>query len=235
VTAAAIFLFPMFGNTRYAWGTSSDVIVNDQGGALANALLVNIPQLALSFCYLLLNSICTSLASAYEWNNMARTRKSLRVTNPQGQQRSTYFLQLPYKWAAPLVLVSGTLHWLLSQSFFLVRLDTLDRDGLIYEMYSRSACGFSQLSMIVFWCVFLVPLVGISVVATRRMQQKLPVAASCSLAISAACHPPDEDVDGHLAKLRWGVVPKQTAEGFDHCCLTALQVIKKPVVGRKYR
>jgi hypothetical protein len=57
----------------------------------------NVPQLALSLCYLALNSICTSLASAYKWNNMARTRKSLRVTDPQGQQRSTYFLQLPYK------------------------------------------------------------------------------------------------------------------------------------------
>jgi hypothetical protein len=235
VTAAATIFFPLIRDMGYAWGTSSDIIVNDHGGDLTNAWLVNAPQLALSFCYLALNSICTSLASAYEWNNVARTRKSLRVTNPQGQQRSTYFLQLPYKWAAPLIVVSGTLHWLLSQSFFLVRLDMLNRDGVIEEARSSSACGFAQLSVIAFWCVFLVLLVGISVVATRRMQQKLPVAASCSLAISAACHPPDGDVDGHLAKLRWGVVPKQTAEGFDHCCLTTLQMIKKPVVGREYR
>jgi hypothetical protein len=219
----------------YAWGTSSDVIVNDQGGILTNAWLVNTPQLALSFCYLALNSICTSLASAYERNNIARTRKSLRVTDPQGQQRSTYFLQLPYKWVAPLIVVSGTLHWLLSQSFFLVRLNMLNRDGFIEKASSSSACGFAQLSIMAFWGVFLVLLVGISVAATRRMQQKLPVAASCSLAISAACHPPTGDVDGHLGKLRWGVVSKQTAEGFDHCCLTPLQVIKKPVVGREYR
>jgi hypothetical protein len=219
----------------YAWGTSSNVIFNDQGQTLTNAWVVNAPQLVLSLCYLALNSICTSLASAYEWNNMARTRKSLRVTDPQGQQRSTYFLQLPYKWAAPLIVISGTLHWLLSQSFFLVRPDMLNRDGFIEKERSSSACGFAQLSMIAFWSVLLVLLVGISVVATRRMQHKLPVAASCSLAISAACHSPDGDVDGHLTKLRWGVVPGQTAEGLDHCCLTTLQAIKKPVVGRAYR
>ena len=89
--------------------------------------------------------------------------------------------------------------------------------------------------MIVFLGVFLVLLVGIGVVATRRMQQKLPVAASCSLAISAACHPLGEDNDGHLGKLRWGMVAKQVADGYDHCCLTTLQGTKKPVVGRQYR
>ena len=45
-----------------------------------------------------------------------------------GQQRSTYYLQLPYVYSVPLTIASGTLHWLISESIFLVRIDTW-RDG----------------------------------------------------------------------------------------------------------
>ena len=38
----------------------------------------------------------------------------------KGAQRSEYFLQLPYRFALPIMLYSGFLHWLCSQSFFLV-------------------------------------------------------------------------------------------------------------------
>lgn len=44
-------------------------------------------------------------------------RKGLRVTQPHGYQRSSYFLQLPYRWSLPLIVISGTLHWLLSRVF----------------------------------------------------------------------------------------------------------------------
>lgn len=62
---------------------------------------------------------------------MATTRKGLRVTAPRGEQRSSYFLQLPYRWAVPLMIVSGALHWLMSQTIFPVRLETRSRDGNI--------------------------------------------------------------------------------------------------------
>jgi hypothetical protein len=226
---------PLIPQDGYAWGTSSNILVNSGAGTLTNAWIVNTPQLALSFCYLALNSICTSLASTNEWNNLARGRKALRVTDPRGQQRSTYFLQLPYRWAAPLIIVSGTLHWLPSQSFFLVRLDMLTRDNRIESKMSSSACGFSPISMYVFWGVALSLVVSIGTMANRRLQQKMPLAASCSLVISAACHPPDKDNDAHLGKVRWGVVTQQIEENYEHCSLTTLQGTKKPVVGRTYR
>jgi hypothetical protein len=198
-----------------------------------NAWIVNTPQLALSICYLGLNNICTSLAGAEEWNNIARVRKALRVTNPQGEQRSTYFLQLPYRWSVPLMLISSALHWLLSQSFFLVRLNVLDRKGNVKNADSVSACGFSSVSLMVFWAVAAVLICAVATICMRRMKQSMPIAASCSFVISAACHVPDSDVEHHLQKLRWGAV--HTPErNHGHCCITSTPGTKKPIQGMRY-
>jgi hypothetical protein len=194
---------------------------------------VNTPQLALSVCYLGLNNICTSLAGAEEWNNMARVRKALRVTDPQGEQRSTYFLQLPYRWIVPLMLISSALHWLLSQSFFLVRLTVLDREGNVKNDDSVSACGFSAVSLMVFWAVAAVPVCAVGTISMRRMKQSMPVAASCSFIISAACHVPDGDVEHHLRKLRWGIV-HTPGRDHGHCCITSTPGTKKPIQGMRY-
>jgi hypothetical protein len=55
--------------------------------------------------------------------------KALRVTSPEGKQRSTYFLALPVRFAGPLMLAFLFLHWTLSQSMFLTVLATYD-DGV---------------------------------------------------------------------------------------------------------
>lgn len=241
---SAIVLAPVIGlassnDTNKGWGTSSNAIVPIGGGILTNAWLVNLPQLLLSLCYLALNTICTSMASLQEWNNLARTRKGLRVTRPEGSQRSTYFLQLPYKWATPLLLTSGFLHWLLSQSFFLVRIDVVDRDGRIVERSSQSACGFSPLSLVVFFAVAFCLVCAIGVIASRPLEQKVPFAASCSLVISAACHlsaREAEETDTHLKEVMWGVVEEQTEQAYAHCSVTALPIVKRKLVeGKVYR
>lgn len=86
---------------------------------LISALIANIPQLVLSFLYVNLNSLVTCVWLASEWNDYAVERKPLRVSIPSGEQRSTYFLQLPYRASLPLIAVSGLLHWPSSQSLFL--------------------------------------------------------------------------------------------------------------------
>lgn len=54
---------------------------------------------------------------AHEWSAYFTKHKSLRVlSSRQGQQRSTYFLQLPYRYAILLLFLSTLLHWLTSQS-----------------------------------------------------------------------------------------------------------------------
>lgn len=51
---------------------------------------------------------------ADEWS------KGHRVTSPSSKQRSTYRLQLPYRYGVPLLIKSAFLHRLLSQSFYVV-------------------------------------------------------------------------------------------------------------------
>lgn len=232
-----IFSFLVGGTAnKGSWGTSSDDVLPFSSGVLFNAWIVNLPQLVLSLCYLALNTICTSMAHAKEWNSLAQTRKGLRVTRPEGSQRSTYFLQLPYKWATPLLFTSGLLHWLLSQSFFLVRIDMKNREGVILEEHSKTACGISRMSLLIFFVVAFLLVCVISVIALQPLEQKIPFAASCSLVISAACHPPTQEVDVQLKEVKWGVVEEQTPQGYAHCSITAMRTRKRePMEGRVYR
>lgn len=188
------------------------------------------PQLLLSICYFTINRICTSIAGADEWNRLATGRKSLRVTQPYGRQRSTYFLQLPYKWSIPLTVISGTLHWLVSQTFFLVRLDPINDDHGPSEV---SACGFSLLSFTVLFSFLAVLQCAIGIVGLRKMPMNAPTAASCSLAISAACHPPPGDANAHLAKVQWGVTENEVVTGFRHCSLSS-KPVSTPEQGETY-
>lgn len=70
-------------------------------------IIANSPQLILSFLYLTYNGLFTCMLLADEWNDYAHHRKALRVTSPAGHQRSTYRLQLPYKYGIPLIILSG--------------------------------------------------------------------------------------------------------------------------------
>ena len=163
---------------------------------------------------------------------MAFKRKGLRVTEPKAQQRSTYFLQLPYRWGVPLMITSGLLHWLLSQTIFLVRLDVRGLNGQIRPQQSMSACGYSSSAFVALislsGIVYLVTLI----VSLRGMEENIPMATSCSAMISAACHPPAEDQEAHLKKVQWGVVEKKYG-GVGHCTFTSLEVTRA-VVGKVY-
>ncbi|KAF2831463.1 hypothetical protein CC86DRAFT_314833 [Ophiobolus disseminans] len=226
------------GSTSYKWGTASDATFREADSSaqqtLLNAWIANAAQLVLSFCYLAINSECTAMAGAAEWNNLASSYKGLRVTRPVGQQRDTYFLQLPYRWSLPLTIASGGLHWLLSQSIFLVRIDTYDRDGeLIKGDVSRSACGFSRTSWITLTICFWLLVGTVGLIGRKKIKIRIPFAASCSLVISAACHPTRDDGDAHLGLLKWGVVDERTYDGEAHCTLSSRRVTK-PKAGTKY-
>lgn len=81
-------------------------------------MLANTPQLILSICYTVYNGLFTRMLAEVEWSKYSINYRSLRVTSPQGQQRSTYRLQLPYRWSVPLILVSVLLHWTYSNCIY---------------------------------------------------------------------------------------------------------------------
>lgn len=180
------------------------------GSLWLNALVANFAQPVLSSCYFFYNSLLTNLLLANEWDQYADAApgKGLRVSShPRGMQRSTHFLQLPFRFAIPLLIASAVLHWLASQSIFAVSVE-LDKGG------SVATCGFSPPAMVALVAWTVVMLVFPALYGARRFKNGMPVVGSCSAAISAACHHhrPRWSGDGEgrkgieLLPVQWGVV-----------------------------
>ena len=150
--------------------------------------LANMLQLVLSILYVAVNNYLTTVCSAYEWNNLATKRKTLRVTKPGGQQRSTYFLQLPYPWTLPLTVASGRMHWVLLQTIYLSRLDRLDGTGQLNPAASVCTCGYSTLSLLVLMALLSAELLCVWASGFVAMQLKLPFAGDCSLVLLSLIH-----------------------------------------------
>jgi len=187
----------------------------------------------------------------YEWSTYAYHKKGLRVSRaPAGSQRSTYFLQLPYRFALPLMALSGILHWLVSQSIFLVAIDVYDWEGsrgmstgvdspwAFISMTTQGdwkSCGYSPIAIfnvIVLGSLMVAAIIGFGFVPFK---QGMNLAGSCSAAISAACHLAEGEGDGYaaaMAKLQWGDVGVDD-EGVGHCGFSTKEV-KLPKEGAMY-
>ncbi|KAF3038923.1 hypothetical protein E8E11_002030 [Didymella keratinophila] len=130
--SSSFFSLPALG---FGAATSETVIewgipVSGSSASNQNVLVANTPQLILSGICLTLNNVLARMQMAADWASYSVERKALRVSQARtGVQRSTYFLQLPYRVGLPLMIVSATLHWLVSQSIFLVSINTFDACG----------------------------------------------------------------------------------------------------------
>ena len=220
----------------YGWSIPSA----GNAGVIGNVLIANLPQVILSMIYYTYNSLFTCFLAGREWSSYARTRKGLRVSaKPKGQQRSTYFLQLPYRVAFPLMILSGALHWLTSQSIFLVSVQeqvngTPDNDDEFLT------CGYSPpaiLAVVIIGC-FMVAIV--SFFGTRTFKGGMPIVATSSACISAHCHLPERerDIGAECRKVRWGVTDeivdydqdKGITKAISHCSFSC-QAVRMPDEG----
>ena len=204
---------------------------------LLDVLISNSPHLILSFLYLTYNGLFTSMLLAKEWSDFAKCRKNLRITSPKGQQRSTYWLQLPYRYSIPLLAASSLLHWLVSQSIFLARVTVLDSTGVEDTTESFSTCGYSSIAIIFVIGFASILLLIANAHGFRRYPSGMPLAANSSAAISSACHPPEGDIDAASKPLQWGatgeVVETNAGKRIGHCSFTSLEVTA-PVEGQLY-
>jgi hypothetical protein len=210
-------------------------------------LLANTPQVVLSFLYFSYNALFTGMLLGYEWVSYSQKRKGLRVSHqPSGAQRSTYFLQLPYRFGVPLMVLSGTIHWLVSQSIFLAAIEYYDVEGerlpLGFPDHNKKSpadltvLGYSPPAIIS--VIILGSLMVISILAFGYIPYRsgMPIAGSCSMAISAAC----QSVEQHESsgnkisekKLQWGVV-SIGPDGIGHCAFSKNEV-EPPVKGNLY-
>jgi hypothetical protein len=201
---------------------------------LSSVLIANLPQALLSFLYLTLNGLCTSMFLADEWSRFGRHRKPLRVSTPKEGQRKTYFLQLPYRIALPLMGMSGLLHWLVSQSIFLAVIAEYDDLGNLYNSVALATCGYSPFAMIFVMVAGTCIIVFAISLGFRRFDGCPPLVGSCSAAISAACHAPSWDTHASTKPLQWGAVSNIASPGgIGHCCFSS-GLVSEPVSGQEY-
>ncbi|KIK55855.1 hypothetical protein GYMLUDRAFT_174976, partial [Collybiopsis luxurians FD-317 M1] len=203
------------------------------GALIASVLVANSPQLIFSMIYIVFNSLCTTLFLAREWSSYANSRKPLRVSNPEGEQRSTYFLQISYRFGLPLMAYSTVLHWLVSQSIFLVKINYWYGNEPVsyFQRFSRAAnistsCGYSPIGMVLGAVVAAsLILIALAISFFRRIDGNIPLVGSCSAAISAACHPPVDGADP-LKPMKWGVIWIRTMTGSRVLDISAFRVGK---------
>jgi len=124
----------------------------DPAGLVSNVLLANLPQLILSVLYIIYNVMLSAFLVQREFSRMGSVRKPLRVSEPIGIQRSSYFISLPLRYGIPLYMSSGVMHWLLSQSLFLARITAIAPDGRVDVEHSYSTCGYSPVAIFVGKC-----------------------------------------------------------------------------------
>lgn len=200
---------------------------------MSYVLFANTPQLVFSCLYFLYNKLVTSMCLAHEYSSYAIRRRPLRVTVPRGEQRSTHWLNLPYIFGVPILAISATLHWTISQSIFFVGIEVYEKDRP-EPSHKLVGLAFSFLpflcDMVLGSCMLLV-LYGL---ALRRLRSNMPIAGSNSLAISGACHRPEGDINAATKPIMWGEVETRPADSeIGHCTFTSMEVTT-PVNGKLY-
>ncbi|PUU77989.1 hypothetical protein B9Z19DRAFT_1108550 [Tuber borchii] len=195
-------------------------------------LLVNLPQTILSFLYLTYNSLFTCMLMGHEWSLFGQSHRTLRVTSPRPGQRSTYWLQMPYTYAIPLMALSGLLHWMTSQSLFLVLIEMSQPSEAIQRVTSL---GYSCIAVIFVLTLGILAFVTAAWVGYKQLSAEITTVGNCSAAISAACHTSEvhpEEIVGK--KIRWGDVGSEPYLGIRHLTFSSEEGVRKPVFGETY-
>ncbi|PUU76462.1 hypothetical protein B9Z19DRAFT_990571 [Tuber borchii] len=199
-----------------------------------SVLLANLPQTILSFLYLTYNSLFTCMLAGHEWSLFGHNHCTLRVTSPRPGQRSTYWLQIPYTYAIPLMALSGLLHWLTSQSIFLARVEIYYPFG--GEVSRRiSTVGYSCIAIISVLILGILALLAAAGMGYKRFSAEITTVGCCSAAISAACHAWGADSEEIVGKkVRWGDVGCVPNLGVRHFSFPSEEEIGKPMFGEVY-
>ncbi|KAJ5107769.1 hypothetical protein N7456_004444 [Penicillium angulare] len=225
------FSMPFIGDSATGWKIPETRV-------FASFLLINIPQILVSYIYMGLNNILTTMLVMAEWCGYSaasrKPRKGLRVSSPlpKTQQRSTYFLSVPYRWSIPTTTIIAAVHFLVSEGVSFMQID-VQSSGWNASSTTHTT-NFLFISTITV-AVIILPVLGISLIVLialillRSYTSYMPLAGCCSASIAAACQPSrlPHDMLGRktmfpadLAEknLKWGVVeaPNRAEFGIGH-------------------
>ncbi|PYH81230.1 hypothetical protein BO82DRAFT_311044 [Aspergillus uvarum CBS 121591] len=217
-----------FGSPNYETG-----LYFGTSNILALVLLTNSPQLVFSILYFLSKNLLSCMLVTAEYNDYATQRKPLRVSWPRGHQRSSYYLSLPMRYSGPLFVMSAALHWLLTESFYSVDWNVYNVFGEVDYDASPNGCGFSPMAIFMTIILLGMAMGALLLLGARRFKSLMPLAAHCSAAISAACHPPPGDEGAAFQPVMWGEVSHPESSTHGHCTFTS-QVVASPSMSRLY-
>lgn len=198
-----------------------------------NVLFDNSWQFFISCTYILYNGLLSTFLVADELVGFAKTRKPLRVSAPVGIQRSSYSVSMPARYGIPLIATIGFLHWTVSQSLFVICIDRYYSTGVEATSQRYVTSGFSCVAILTSIILGIVLLLALVALGMRRYSGEMPLASTCSAAISALCHPPEEDAEVALFPVMWGEV-SHDEKGVGHCSFTTAADVQKPIIGSLY-
>ncbi|KAJ5650775.1 uncharacterized protein N7484_004498 [Penicillium longicatenatum] len=242
------FTLDMFGGL---WNSDENMknfghFVSVNSSELKGVVTANSVQLVVTVGYYFFNSVLTSMLASAEYSSYGTERKALRVTWPVkgSKQRSSYWLSVPYKYGIPVLLLFTAIHWLVSQGYYYVLMIPYGADDQPLYQKKISAVGVSFLP--IFIAALLAFIAGILLLslAFRRLKSLIPLAVTCSAAISAACHPPENVCLANAAhsELIWGEtsLPRDCVDDENdgcevrgHCSFTPLDA-KPPSLEKLY-
>jgi hypothetical protein len=201
-------------------------------GMIKSAVFANGGHMLFGILYILYNNVFYSMIFADEWARYGTHRKGLRVSeSPRGSQRTVYFFLMPYRFALPIMVFASAIHMLISQMVFVVDVEAyspviLASGRTEYQrqpQFDFNTTGFSPVANLGMILVSVLMLLFGVACCCQRLKSGMPVASTCSAAISAACHPSaKEHEDGPLMEIKWGVTDE--ADGVGHCTFSAQEV-----------
>ncbi|KAL4912065.1 hypothetical protein BDW62DRAFT_195499 [Aspergillus aurantiobrunneus] len=195
---------------------------------VGSVLVSNTPQLAVSFLYYCLNDSLTRYLLAADYNKFAICRRPLRVSFPRGEQRSTFYLTIPYRFAIPSLGAFTLIHWFVSEGLFYVQVLPYGLDAQLVPSEALITCGVSTIPLITGLLLGVALFLIVSFMGTIDFKSsRMPLALGRSVVVSAACHPPRLDLDAAYKPVQWGVVGYDVDAEFPHCSFTSEEV-KEP-------
>lgn len=215
------------------------VLADDGGGAAGMALLANSPQVCLALLYIVYKGLITTMFIAKDWSNFGFGDQHLMVSTPAGKQRGTWVLGIPVYYGVALLVLQTLLHWLISESIFVVQVTVFGPDGKINAADHLSNCGYSPIAIIftvVAAVIMMLSAVGFGL--CKSPEGGPPIASTCSAAISAACHPGPTHEAMTYEEIRWGTTGP-VWNGVGHCSVVSEKAwaagqVGKPMHGYSY-
>lgn len=202
---------------------------------ITGAVIANLPQLALSFLYIVYNNLYTRLFMALEFRSYSIRRRGLRLSmrGKNTDQRTTYFLQFPLRYSLIMIATFILLHTFLSEMLFLQRTYAIwpqsfdDPNDIGKKLVSR--LGFSPLATLIFTLLLFLLFALSTVIGVWKVHWILPSTAGDSKTIAALCQPPEGSKNTQNGKVRWGVT-SMNADGIGTCSFSMLPV-RPPLEG----